>query len=193
MLLGYARVSTPHQDLALQLDALEHAGCERVFQDVVSGAQTTRPALTQCLEQLRAGDTLVVWRLDRLGRSLRHLIETITELEHHDVGFRSVTEGIDTTTAAGRMTFHIFGALAEFERTLVQERTQAGLEAARARGRRGGRPQSITSDKLVAAVAMREQHRPMHAIASALGVSRATLYRHLQQADRLTDGDSGAH
>jgi DNA invertase Pin-like site-specific DNA recombinase len=179
VLIGYARVSTGKQDLALQLDALERAGCERTFQDTASGALKSRPQLEACLDQLRVGDTLVVWRLDRLGRSLRHLIETVSELEQRNVGFRSLTEGVDTTTAAGRMTFHIFGALAEFERSLVQERTLAGLEAARVRGRRGGRPSSVTPDKLAAAAAMREQKRPMHAIATALGVSRATLYRHL--------------
>jgi DNA invertase Pin-like site-specific DNA recombinase len=179
VLIGYARVSTGKQDLALQLDALERAGCERSFKDTASGALKSRPELEACLEHLRAGDTLVVWRLDRLGRSLRHLIDTVAELQAHDVAFRSLTEGLDTTTAAGRMTFHVFGALAEFERSLVQERTLAGLEAARARGRHGGRPSSITPDKLTAAAAMRAQNRPMHAIAAALGVSRATLYRHL--------------
>lgn len=187
MLIGYARISTGRQDLALQLDALERAGCERHFTDTASGALKTRPELEACLGHLRAGDTLVVWRLDRLGRSLRHLIETIAELQARDVAFRSLTEGVDTTTAAGRMTFHIFGALAEFERSLIQERTQAGLEAARARGRRGGRPRSITPDKLAAAV-MREQNRPMHAIAAALGVSRATLYRHLATDVTATAG-----
>ena len=179
MLIGYARISTGKQDLALQLDALQAAGCERSFKDTASGALKSRPELETCLGHLRAGDTLVVWRLDRLGRSLRHLIETVAELEQREIGFKSLTEGVDTTTAAGRMTFHIFGALAEFERSLIQERTLAGLQAARARGRQGGRPRSITPDKLAAAVAMREQKRPMHAIAAALGVSRATLYRHL--------------
>ena len=188
MLIGYARISTGKQDLALQLDALERAGCERTFQDTASGALKSRPQLEACLDQLRAGDTLVVWRLDRLGRSLRHLIETVSELEQRNVGLRSLTEGVDTTTAVGRMTFHIFGALAEFERSLVQERTLAGLEAARARGRRGGRPSSITPDKLAAAAAMREQKRPMHAIATALGVSRATLYRHLDGPAELGGG-----
>lgn len=186
MLIGYARVSTGKQDLALQLDALERAGCERSFTDTASGALKSRPELQACLDHLRAGDMLVVWRLDRLGRSLRHLIETIAELERREIGFKSLTEGVDTTTAAGRMTFHIFGALAEFERSLVQERTLAGLEAARARGRRGGRPRSVTPDKLAAAVAMREQKRPMHAIATALGVSRATLYRHLEHRGSAT-------
>ena len=182
MLIGYARISTGRQDLALQLDALKQAGCQRTFQDTASGALKSRPQLETCLDHLRAEDTLVVWRLDRLGRSLRHLIDTISELERRDVGFRSLTEGVDTTTAAGRMTFYIFGALAEFERSLVQERTRAGLQAARARGRIGGRPSLITPDKLAAAVAMREQGRPMHAIATALEVSRATLYRHLDTA-----------
>lgn len=179
MLIGYARISTGKQDLTLQLDALERAGCERSFQDTASGALQSRPELQACLEHLRAGDTLVVWRLDRLGRSLRHLIETIADLQEREIGFKSLTEGVDTTTAAGRMAFHVFGALAEFERSLIQERTRAGLEAARARGRHGGRPSSITPDTLAAAAVMREQKRPMHAIATALGVSRATLYRHL--------------
>jgi DNA invertase Pin-like site-specific DNA recombinase len=180
-LIGYARVSTGKQDLALQLDALDRAGCERTFEDTASGSLKTRPKLDACLDHLRSGDTLVVWRLDRLGRSLRHLIETIAELEQRGIGFSSITEGIDTTTAAGRMTFHIFGALAEFERSLVRERTLAGLEAARARGRHGGRPPAVTAQKLAAARLMREQKHTMAEIAETLGVSRATLYRHLAQ------------
>ena len=136
-LIGYARVSTAGQDLALQRDALGRAGCDRIYDDTGSGSVRHRPELDACLDYLRAGDTLVVWRLDRLGRSVRHLIETIGDLEQRNVGVRSLTEGLDTTTAAGRLTLHIFAALAEFERALVLERTRAGLEAARARGRLG--------------------------------------------------------
>jgi DNA invertase Pin-like site-specific DNA recombinase len=179
-LIGYARVSTASQDLALQRDALERAGCDRIYDDTGSGSVRHRPELDACLDYLRAGDTLVVWRLDRLGRSLRHLIETIGDLEQREVGFRSLTEGLDTTTAAGRLTLHIFAALAEFERALVLERTRAGLEAARARGRLGGRPTMMSAEKLAAARALRESGElTMEEIASLLGVSRATLYRRL--------------
>jgi len=137
-LLGYVRVSTAAQDLALQLDALEVTGCVRVFTDHASGSRVGRPQLGAVLDQLRAGDTLVVWRLDRLGWSLRHLIDTVTALDEREVGFRSVTEAIDTTAAGGRLVFHLFGALAEFERQLIRDRALAGLAAARARGRVGG-------------------------------------------------------
>ena len=179
-LIGYARVSTAGQDLALQRDALERAGCDRIYDDTGSGSVRHRPELDACLDYLRAGDTLVVWRLDRLGRSLRHLIETIGDLEQREVGFRSLTEGLDTTTAAGRLTLHIFAALAEFERALVLERTRAGLEAARARGRLGGRPTMMSAEKLAAARALRASGElTMGEIASLLGVSRATLYRRL--------------
>ncbi len=164
---------------SLRLDLTYGAQPRRSFTDHRLGRATSRPELEACLEHLRAGDTLLVWRLDRLGRSLRHLIDTVAALQEREIGFRSLTEGLDTTTAAGRMTFHIFGGLAEFEHGLVQERALAGLEAARGRGRHGGRPSSMTPDKLAAAVTMREQKRPMRAIATALGVSRATLYRHL--------------
>ena len=154
-LIGYARVSTASQDLALQRDALERAGCDRIYDDTGSRSIRHRAELDACLDYLRAGDTLVVWRLDRLGRSLRHLIDTIGDLEHREVGFRSLTEGLDTTTAAGRLTLHIFAALAEFERALVLERTRAGLEAARARGRLGGRPTMMSPEKLAAARAVK--------------------------------------
>src|SRR5437870_5635697 len=142
-LLGYARVSTSDQNPDLQLDALKGAGCFRVFVDRASGALDERPELTKALDQLRPGDTLVVWKLDRLGRSLRHLIDTVAELQRRDVGFRSLQESIDTTTPGGKLVFHIFGALAEFERDIVRQRTLAGLAAARARGRAGGRPPSM--------------------------------------------------
>jgi len=140
-LIGYARVSTRGQDLALQLDALTQAGCERTFQDVGSGTLRHRPELAAFLDYLRSGDTLVVWRLDRLGRSLRHLVEVVAGLEERGVAFHSLQEAIDTTTAAGRLQLHLFAALAEFERELIHERSQAGREAARARGRQGGSAQ----------------------------------------------------
>src|SRR3712207_2617389 len=145
MLIGYARVSTLDQTLALQQDALTTAGCEQLYTDTVSGPVTERPGLTQALSHLRAGDTLVVWRLDRLGRSLPHLIETVSALVHRGVGFCSLQEQIDTTTSGGKLVFHVFGALAEFERDIIKERTQAGLKAARARGRVGGRRHRLSS------------------------------------------------
>ena len=181
VLIGYARVSTGDQDLALQLDALRAAGCERCFSDTASGSLSERPQLTRALEELRDGqDMLVVWRLDRLGRSLPDLIELIGRLEQRQLGFRSLSEGIDTTTSSGRLVFHIFGAIAEFERQLIRERTQAGLAAARARGRRGGRRAVITEDKLrVARELVAGGERTMQEIADMIGVGRATLYRHL--------------
>ena len=179
-LLGYARVSTAEQTTALQRDALKGAGCYRVFTDKASGAIDARPQLDKVLDQLRPQDTLVVWRLDRLGRSLRHLIDIVTGLEARGVGFRSLTEQIDTTTAGGKLVFHLFGALAEFERDLIRDRTIAGLAAARARGRVGGRPPVITVEKLAVARQMRDsKEHTMDAIAATVGVSRATLYRHL--------------
>ena len=179
-LVGYARVSTHEQETLLQQDALAAAGCERIFADRASGALAERPELTRALEYARQGDTLVVWRLDRLGRSLRDLIETVTALGERGVGFRSLTESIDTTTPGGRLVFHVFAALAEFERDLIRERTQAGLSAARARGRRGGRPPAMSGEQVAVARAMYDSHEHTTAkIAEVLGVSRATLYRHL--------------
>src|ERR687886_369011 len=140
MNIGYARVSTQEQTLNLQKDALQKAGCSRIFTDTISGAITERKGLDEALQFLREGDTLVVWRLDRLGRSLKHLIETIAALQREQIAFKSMTENIDTSTATGQLVFHIFGALAEFERNLIRERTMAGLGAARTRGRKGGRP-----------------------------------------------------
>ncbi|MBA3506476.1 MAG: recombinase family protein, partial [Betaproteobacteria bacterium] len=142
--IGYARVSTGEQTLDLQLDALHAAGCGTVYRETASGTKADRPVLEDVLSYLRKGDTLVVWRLDRLGRSLKHLIETVERLEAMGVGFQSVTEAIDTTTSGGKLVFHIFAALAEFERTLIRERTRAGLKAARARGRQGGRPMTLS-------------------------------------------------
>lgn len=185
--IGYGRVSTTDQDPALQLDALRAAGCKRVFVDKASGTLDERPELTKALDYLRPGDVLVVWRLDRLGRSLKHLIELIGDLGERGVGFQSVTEAIDTTTASGRLLFHIMGALAEFERQLIVQRTVAGLAAARARGRIGGRPRVLTGDKLRAANEMYTSHRyTVSAIAATLGVSRATVYRHIANRQDLT-------
>ena len=144
MLIGYARVSTADQTLNLQQDALEQAGCSKIFTDTISGAKTERVGLEQALSYVRPGDMLVVWRLDRLGRSLKHLIETITTLHEREIGFKSITENIDTTTSGGKLVFHIFGALAEFERDIIRERTRAGLLAASARGKKGGRPKALT-------------------------------------------------
>ena len=180
-LLGYARVSTFEQNADLQRDALESAGCYRVFTDKASGKLDQRPQLTAVLDQARPGDTLVVWRLDRLGRSLKHLIETIKDLSDRGIAFRSLTEQIDTSTPGGRLIFHVFGALAEFERDLIKERTEAGLSAARARGRHGGRPTVMTPQKVAIARHMYDsREHTVSAIAKVLGVSRASLYRHLQ-------------
>ena len=154
MLIGYARVSTAEQTLALQQDALETAGCERLFTDTASGAKAERKGLDEAIDHLREGDILVVWRLDRLGRSLKHLIETITALNNRKIGFKSINEAIDTTTSGGKLIFHIFGALAEFERDIIRERTQAGLTAARARGRKGGRPRALSPKKAQIAVSL---------------------------------------
>jgi DNA invertase Pin-like site-specific DNA recombinase len=181
-LLGYARVSTTDQQPHLQVDALERAGCYRVFAETASGTRTDRPVLAQVLDQLRPGDTLVVWRLDRLGRSLRHLVDTVTGLAERGVGFRSLQEAIDTTTPGGKLVFHVFAALAEFERDLVRERTSAGLAAARAR--QGGRPPVLTGQKLRVARELYASGRySVAAIAKTLGVSRASVYRHLIPTD----------
>jgi DNA invertase Pin-like site-specific DNA recombinase len=180
-LIGYARVSTDDQDPRLQLDALTEAGCSRVFTETASGTLQARPELDRLLDHLREGDTLVVWRLDRLGRSLRHLIETVNGLAERHVGFMSLEERIDTTTVGGRLIFHLMAALAEFERELIRERTQAGLKAARARGRRGGRPRVMTAEKTAIARSMHQSgDHTVAAIAATLGVSRASIYRSLE-------------
>ena len=180
-LIGYARVSTSDQDSALQLDALQNAGANRVFEDAgVSGVKTKRPGLDEALSFLRDGDTLVVWRLDRLGRSMKHLLETIALLEERGVGFRSLTENIDTTTPSGRLVFHIFGALGQFERDLIRERTQAGLQAAAARGRKGGRPKVITDEKLAKAKALMAQGLTVRETATRLKLGKSSLYNALR-------------
>ncbi len=181
MLIGYARVSTLEQTLALQQDALTQAGCERLFTDTASGSLAERPGLDEALDFARPGDTLVVWRLDRLGRSLRHLIDTVAVLQQRGIGFRSLQEQIDTTTSGGKLVFHVFGALAEFERDLIRERTQAGLLAARARGRLGGRPRALDPRKVQIAQALyRDKTNAIVDICRTLRVSRATLYRYVK-------------
>lgn len=180
--VGYARVSTADQDLRMQYDELELAGCELVFSDQVSGAKAERLGLTDCLESLEVGDTLVVWRLDRLGRSMSHLVKIVEELRAKDIHFRSLCDGaIDTTTASGELIFHLFAALAQFERTLIQERTRAGLEAARARGKKGGRKPILPNHPKVKAAKTMHQDKtmPIDDICSTLQISRATLYRYL--------------
>ena len=177
MLIGYARVSTHDQTLNLQQDALQKAGCSKIFTDTASGAKTERIGLNEALNYVRKGDTLVVWRLDRLGRSLPHLITTMTDLEERGIGFKSLTENIDTTTSGGKLIFHIFGALAEFERNLIRERTQAGLTAARARGKKGGRPRSLTIQRRSIAQELYDTGHPIMDICRTLKLSRATLYR----------------
>lgn len=179
-LIGYARVSTVEQNPQLQHDALQNAGCERIFVDQASGALDQRPELARALDHLRRGDTLVVWRLDRLGRSLRHLVDTVRALGERGVGLQSLSEAVDTTTPGGQLVFHIFAALAEFEAGLIRERTRAGLAAARARGRNGGRPSVMTADKLSVAREMYDSRQhTVGQIAAVVGVSRATVYRHL--------------
>ena len=178
MNIGYARVSTQDQSLDLQKDALSKAGCERTFEDTVSGARAERPGLTDALSHLRRGDILVVWRLDRLGRSLKNLIEVTQDLDRKGIGLRSLQEQIDTTTPGGRLVFHVFGALAEFERDLVRERTNAGLSAARARGRVGGRKPVLVGRKAETALALYHSRKvPVAEICKTLGVSRTSLYR----------------
>lgn len=183
-LVGYARVSTTDQNLDLQFDALQKAGClqKNVFIDKISGAKSERPGLNRCLESLQAGDTLIVWRLDRLGRSITHLISFIETLKEKNVGFRSLCDGaIDTTTASGELVFNIFSSLAHFERRLIQERTQAGLNAARARGRVGGRkPVTKTDSKVITAKRMHhDKALAINDICDVLKISRSTLYRYL--------------
>jgi DNA invertase Pin-like site-specific DNA recombinase len=181
MLVGYARVSTHDQKLTLQEDDLATAGCERIFTDTASSTGEKRKGLEQALDFVRGDDTLVVWRLDRLGRSLKDLIETVNILHTRQVGFRSLKENIDTTTSGGKLIFHLFGALAEFELDIIRERTQAGLSAARARGRLGGRPRVLDEKKFAMAKALlKDQNNSIADICETLKVSRATLYRYLK-------------
>ena len=184
---GYARVSTAGQAFDLQADALAEAGCDRVFSDQASGAAAGRPGLDRALEWLREGDVLVVWRLDRLGRSMPHLVETVRDLQERGVGFRSLTEGIDTTTPTGTLVFHKFGALAQFERDLIRERTAAGLTAARARGRKGGRRPVVTPARLKRAQDLIGRGASVRETAAAIGVSKSALYNALGDSSRQPD------
>lgn len=178
MKVGYARVSTRDQDYAMQAEALTAAGCEKVFEEVASGAQKDRPELAKVIGYLRKGDVLVVWKLDRLARSLKQLIETVEELEKRGIGFVSLTESIDTTTPGGRLIFHVFGALAEFERELIRERTNAGLKSAKARGVKLGRPKALEGEAInVAKALLKSGKMSASQVAAHVGVSRATLYR----------------
>jgi len=179
-LMGYARVSTAEQSADGQLDALRAAGVERIWTDVGSGARADRPALAEMLAAVAAGDTVVVTRLDRLGRSLPDLLGLVEDLAARDVGLRSLAEQIDTTSATGRLVLHVFGALAEFERALMYERTMAGLAAARARGRIGGRPRALTGARLAHARQLAGTGTPVREIAAILGVARSTVYSSLQ-------------
>ena len=188
MLIGYARVSTQEQNLDLQKDALQRAGCEKIYADVATGSKSSRPGLDEALSYLREGDTLVVWRLDRLGRSLKHLIDAVNDLNEQKISFRSLQENIDTTTSGGKLIFHVFGALAEFEREIIRERTQAGLSSARARGRVGGRPRVMDEKKIQMAIELfRDPNRSIDDICEVLRVSRPTLYRYLKQSKQQVE------
>ncbi|QMW03334.1 recombinase family protein [Spirosoma foliorum] len=181
MLIGYARVSTLDQTPDLQIDALRQVGCEKLFTDKVSGMVTERPGLQRVKEVLRPGDTLVVWRLDRLGRSLRDLIDWMNYLEGEGVALRSLQESIDTSTPTGKLVFHLFGALAEFERNLIKERTMAGLTAARARGRQGGRPKSLSDDKRQLVIDLYQQKKlTVKKICEMMNISKPTLYSYVR-------------
>jgi DNA invertase Pin-like site-specific DNA recombinase len=180
MNIGYARVSTGEQKMDLQLDALDDADCEKVFTDKLSGATADRPGLEEAMEYARSGDTLVVWRLDRFGRSLKDLVTKVERLGEKEVGFRSLKENIDTTSSAGKLQFHIFSALAEFERDLNRERTMAGLRAARERGRVGGRPRALSEKDLPQVQAlMRQPDVSTRQICERFDISKATLYRYV--------------
>ncbi len=183
MLLGYARVSTADQHLSLQRDALTAAGCEKIFTDTMTGTSTERPGLTKALAALRSGDTLVVWKLDRLGRSLSHLVALIAELGERGVSFRSLSDPIDTASAGGRLVMHIMGALAEFERSLIVERTQAGLQAAKRRGKKLGRPAKLSAAQVIHAKALMAAGENGRSVARSFGVARSTLYAALTAAE----------
>ncbi|MCK5920107.1 MAG: recombinase family protein [Methylococcales bacterium] len=182
MKIGYARISTNEQNLSLQMDALTEANCGKIFHDQISGVKTQRPGLDETLAYLRDGDVLVVWRLDRLGRSLRQLIELVNLLEERGIGFQSLQESIDTTTSGGKLIFHIFGALAEFERNLIRERTQAGLAAARARGKTGGRPKALDAKKTALLYRLYDEKKhSIQELCDLVGVSKTTLYSYLRE------------
>ncbi len=184
MKIGYARVSTNNQNLELQIDALKKAGCEKIYRDIASGARTERPALNEMVNNLRSDDVLVIWKLDRLGRSLNHLIGLVNDLIEKKVGLQSLNDPIDTTTPQGRLSFNLFASLAEFERDLIRERTQAGLSAARARGRNGGRPKGLPKKAEATAYAAETLYKegvlPVDEISEKLGIAKSTLYSYLR-------------
>jgi DNA invertase Pin-like site-specific DNA recombinase len=184
MLIGYARVSTDDQNLNLQRDALRSAGCDQIYEDHLSGACSARPGLEQALEMARAGDILVVWRLDRLGRSLKDLLQLVESLDKRGIELQSLQESLATHSSGGRLIFHLFAALAEFERHLIRERTQAGLKAARARGRKGGRPKALDPNKRQLAVKLyAEKQHTIGEICQMLGISKPTLYSYVAEAN----------
>lgn len=190
-IIGYARISTSDQSTDLQRDALLAAGCSRIFSDEMSGARADRPGLKQALDYVREGDTLAVWRLDRVGRSVAHLIEVVGELERRGVALQSLTEQIDTSSPSGKLVFHVFSAIAEFERNLIRERVTAGLEAARKRGRIGGRPKVVDAAKARSIRAMRAQGMTTREILESAQISRATLFRfYKEEEERRSRGGS---
>jgi DNA invertase Pin-like site-specific DNA recombinase len=192
MFVGYARVSLPEQQLALQEDALQQAGCERIYTDTASSTQMDRPGLTRALEFLRAGATLMVWKLDRLGRSLSHLVAVVNDLHRQGVHFRSLQEQIDTTSGVGKLVFHLFAALAEFEHDLIRERTCAGFAAARARGKCGGRPKVLDAKQTALARALyHAQELPVREICSLLRIGKTTFYRYLKGAESSDQDEQG--
>jgi DNA invertase Pin-like site-specific DNA recombinase len=187
MLIGYARVSTDDQNLNLQRDALQQAGCAKIYEDHLSGVKAARPGLQQALEVARTGDVLVVWRLDRLGRSLKDLIEMVETLSERGIELHSLQEALTTTTSSGQLIFHLFGALAEFERNLIRERTQAGLKAARARGRKGGRPKALEPAKRQLALKLYEERQhTIKEICRIMGISKPTLYNYIAETLRTS-------
>lgn len=191
MLIGYARVSTTDQDLALQLDALKASGCERIYEEKASGAKEDRPELARALDHMRKGDVLVVWKLDRLARSLKQLVLVLEDLGKRGAGFRCLAPAIDTTTPEGRLLYSITGAFAEFEREIIRQRTRAGLKAALARGRKGGRPRALNDAvKAKARAMLRDPGISVAAVAEVLGVSRSTLYLHLPEARKRSKEDA---
>lgn len=184
MKIGYARVSTKDQNLSLQLDALEKEGCKQIFQEKVSGAKSDRPELRKMIDQLREGDVIITWKLDRLGRSLRDLVNLVNEIQDKGAGLKSLHDSIDTTTPQGKLTFHLFASLAEFERDIIRERTKAGLDAARARGRKGGRPKGLTKESkdkaIIAETLYKQGDMSITEICKHLGIARSTFYSYLK-------------
>ncbi len=184
MKIGYARVSTKDQNLSLQMDALEKEGCKQIFQEKVSGAKSDRPELRKMIDQLREGDVIITWKLDRLGRSLRDLVNLVNEIQDKGAGLKSLHDSIDTTTPQGKLTFHLFASLAEFERDIIRERTKAGLDAARARGRKGGRPKGLTKESkdkaIIAETLYKQGEMSITEICKHLGIARSTFYSYLK-------------